>query len=71
MAIGPGTDTRLTKPTQTTVKVRMQARPDAFNGPIQCLLSTLREEGVRALWKGSVPALVRAEMRMDGSVGLY
>ena len=49
----------------------MQARPDAFNGPIQCLLSTLREEGVRALWKGSVPALVRAEMRMDGSVGLY
>lgn len=48
-----------TPPPPATVKVRMQARPDAFNGPIQCLLSTLREEGVRALWKGSVPALVR------------
>ncbi|GAB5029414.1 mitochondrial ornithine transporter 1-like isoform x1 [Nannochloropsis oceanica] len=43
-----------------TVKVRMQARPDAFMSPIQCFMTTFREEGLRALWKGSVPALVGA-----------
>lgn len=36
----------------------MQARPDAFKGVVQCLSSTLKQEGVSALWKGSVPALV-------------
>jgi len=41
-----------------TIKVRMQAKPEAFTGPIQCLRLSLKEEGVRALWKGSVPALV-------------
>lgn len=39
----------------------MQARPDAFNGVVQCLTATIREEGVAALWKGSVPALVSLE----------
>lgn len=43
-----------------TVKVRMQARPDAFMSPVQCFMTTFREEGLRALWKGSVPALVGA-----------
>jgi hypothetical protein len=40
-------------------QVRMQARPDAFQGPLQCLITTVKEEGLAALWKGSVPALVR------------
>lgn len=43
-----------------TVKVRMQARPEAFSSPMQCFITTFREEGLRALWKGSVPALVGA-----------
>lgn len=45
--------------THTKVKVRMQARPDAFNGPIQCMVKTMQDEGIKAFWKGSVPALVR------------
>jgi hypothetical protein len=38
----------------------MQARPDAFLGPVQCFIRTFSDEGLRALWKGSVPALVGA-----------
>ncbi|CAM9772657.1 unnamed protein product [Phaeothamnion confervicola] len=45
-----------------TIKVRMQARPDAFSGPWQCLRKTLAEEPVSALWKGSTPALSGAIM---------
>ncbi|CAM9582904.1 unnamed protein product [Scytosiphon promiscuus] len=40
-----------------TIKVRMQARPDAFSGMFQCLRKTLAEESVVSLWKGSTPAL--------------
>lgn len=45
-----------------TIKVRMQAQPEAFNGVFQCLRKTLAEEHVTALWKGSVPALSGAVM---------
>lgn len=45
-----------------TIKVRMQARPDAFSGVWQCLRKTLAEERVSALWKGSTPALSGAVM---------
>ncbi|CAM9498048.1 unnamed protein product [Discosporangium mesarthrocarpum] len=38
----------------------MQARPQAFSGPFQCLRKTLAEEHVTALWKGSTPALAGA-----------
>lgn len=40
-----------------TIKVRMQARPDAFSGMFQCLRRTLAEESIVSLWKGSTPAL--------------
>ncbi|CAN0183801.1 unnamed protein product [Ectocarpus sp. 12 AP-2014] len=40
-----------------TIKVRMQARPDAFSGTFQCLRRTLAEESITSLWKGSTPAL--------------
>ncbi|CAM9170752.1 unnamed protein product, partial [Hapterophycus canaliculatus] len=40
-----------------TIKVRMQARPDAFSGMFQCLRKTLAEESIVSLWKGSTPAL--------------
>ena len=40
-----------------TIKVRMQARPDAFSGMFQCLRRTLAEESITSLWKGSTPAL--------------
>ncbi|CAM9943297.1 unnamed protein product [Choristocarpus tenellus] len=45
-----------------TIKVRMQARPDAFSGPFQCLRKTLAEEHITSLWKGSTPALCGAVM---------
>lgn len=45
-----------------TIKVRMQARPEAFNGMIQCLRKTLAEERLSSLWKGSTPALSGAVM---------
>lgn len=45
-----------------TIKVRMQARPDAFSGVWQCLRRTLAEERITALWKGSTPALSGAVM---------
>lgn len=43
-----------------TIKVRMQARPDAFSGMFQCLRKTLAEESIFSLWKGSTPALTGA-----------
>lgn len=45
-----------------TIKVRMQARPGAFNGMFQCLRKTLAEESIYSLWKGSTPALSGAVM---------
>lgn len=40
-----------------TIKVRMQARPEAFSGAVQCLRTTLSQEGLCSLWKGATPAL--------------
>ncbi|KAH8551910.1 mitochondrial carrier domain-containing protein [Umbelopsis sp. PMI_123] len=44
-----------------TIKVRMQTSGSAdgrFKGPLDCLLTTVRKEGVRALYKGATPPLV-------------
>lgn len=38
-----------------TVKVRMQTNPSQFSGVFSSTLSILRNEGVTAFWKGSVP----------------
>ncbi|KAJ1539611.1 hypothetical protein HK405_012674, partial [Cladochytrium tenue] len=43
-----------------TVKIRMQTEGGhgRFKGPLDCLLTTLRREGFRALYKGATPPLL-------------
>lgn len=42
-----------------TIKVRLQTTEKAqFKGPLECLLKTVRHEGVRGLYKGATPPLV-------------
>ncbi|OAA58235.1 Mitochondrial carrier domain protein [Cordyceps fumosorosea ARSEF 2679] len=56
-----------------TVKVRLQTS-DRFKGPLECVLQTVRLEGVRGLYKGATPPLV-GWMFMDsvmlGSLSVY
>lgn len=58
-----------------TIKVRLQtSKTSQFRGPLDCLLQTVRNEGVRALYKGATPPLV-GWMVMDsvlmGSLTFY
>jgi solute carrier family 25 carnitine/acylcarnitine transporter 20/29 len=58
-----------------TIKVRLQtSSKDQFEGPLQCLMKTLRNEGVPGLYKGATPPLV-GWMVMDsimlGSLTFY
>ncbi|KAI8948416.1 carrier protein YMC2 [Xylaria longipes] len=58
-----------------TVKVRLQTTDSArFSGPLQCVVQTVRHEGVRGLYKGATPPLV-GWMFMDslmlGSLTIY
>lgn len=58
-----------------TIKVRLQTSSNSqFNGPMQCLLATLRKEGIAGLYKGATPPLV-GWMFMDsvtlGSLTFY
>ncbi|KAI0468096.1 carrier protein YMC2 [Xylaria cf. heliscus] len=58
-----------------TVKVRLQTTdPQRFSGPLQCVVQTVRHEGVRGLYKGATPPLV-GWMFMDslmlGSLTIY
>ncbi|KAI1081309.1 mitochondrial carrier [Whalleya microplaca] len=58
-----------------TVKVRLQTTDTTrFSGPLQCVVQTLRHEGVRGLYKGATPPLV-GWMFMDsvmlGSLTVY
>ncbi|RDW74397.1 putative mitochondrial carrier protein [Aspergillus mulundensis] len=58
-----------------TVKVRLQTSKDAhFKGPLDCVMQTVRKEGVAGLYKGATPPLV-GWMVMDsvmlGSLTLY
>ena len=42
-----------------TVKVRLQTSKDGhFKGPLDCVLRTVRVEGVSGLYKGATPPLV-------------
>jgi hypothetical protein len=43
-----------------TVKVRMQVQPGYFKSSIDCFIKTFQAEGIRTLWRGSVPALTGA-----------
>ncbi|OAA80272.1 Mitochondrial carrier domain protein [Akanthomyces lecanii RCEF 1005] len=56
-----------------TVKVRLQSS-DRFKGPLECVMQTIRLEGVRGLYKGATPPLV-GWMFMDsvmlGSLSVY
>jgi hypothetical protein len=38
----------------------MQVQPGEFKSAIQCFKSTFKGEGIRALWKGTIPALTGA-----------
>ncbi|MCJ1450563.1 hypothetical protein MMC28_000896 [Mycoblastus sanguinarius] len=58
-----------------TIKVRLQtSEKTQFKGPLDCLLQTVRKEGVRGLYKGATPPLV-GWMFMDsimlGSLTFY
>ncbi|KAJ4305652.1 hypothetical protein N0V90_001183 [Kalmusia sp. IMI 367209] len=58
-----------------TIKVRLQTTDKAhFRGPLDCLLQTLRNEGVKGVYKGATPPLV-GWMFMDsimlGSLSVY
>ncbi|KAL1840035.1 hypothetical protein VTJ49DRAFT_906 [Mycothermus thermophilus] len=58
-----------------TIKVRLQTTASTrFSGPLQCLAQTVRNEGLRALYKGATPPLV-GWMFMDsvmlGSLNVY
>ncbi|KAL7623259.1 hypothetical protein AAE478_006940 [Parahypoxylon ruwenzoriense] len=58
-----------------TVKVRLQTTDSTrFSGPLQCVVQTVRNEGVRGLYKGATPPLV-GWMFMDsvmlGSLTVY
>jgi solute carrier family 25 (mitochondrial carnitine/acylcarnitine transporter), member 20/29 len=58
-----------------TIKVRLQTSPSSqFRGPLQCLLQTVRNEGIAGLYKGATPPLV-GWMFMDsvmlGSLTFY
>ena len=58
-----------------TVKVRLQTTDvSRFDGPLQCLVQTVRHEGLRGLYKGATPPLV-GWMFMDsvmlGSLTVY
>lgn len=58
-----------------TIKVRMQTcAPGQFRGPLDCLLQTVRKEGVGAVYKGVTPPLVgwlAMDSVMLGSLTLY
>jgi len=42
-----------------TIKVRLQTtQKSQFQGPLDCVLQTVRNEGVRGLYKGATPPLV-------------
>lgn len=41
-----------------TTKVKMQTFPTMYRGFVHCFVSTLRQVGVRGLYKGTSPALV-------------
>jgi Mitochondrial carrier protein len=43
-----------------TVKTRLQTRPEAYRGVVDCFVVTTRREGVLSLWKGATPAVVSA-----------
>ncbi|THY36736.1 hypothetical protein D6C99_10097 [Aureobasidium pullulans] len=58
-----------------TIKVRLQTSTSSqFNGPLDCLMQTLRKEGPQGLYKGATPPLV-GWMFMDslmlGSLTFY
>lgn len=49
----------LTDASFDTIKVRLQTTEKAqFKGPLDCLLQTVRNEGVKGLYKGATPPLV-------------
>jgi solute carrier family 25 (mitochondrial carnitine/acylcarnitine transporter), member 20/29 len=58
-----------------TIKVRLQTSPKTqFTGPLDCLLQTLRKEGIAGIYKGATPPLLgwmASDSVMLGSLTIY
>lgn len=58
-----------------TIKVRLQTSQKAqFKGPIDCLLQTIKKEGVAGIYKGATPPLLgwmASDSVMLGSLAIY
>jgi solute carrier family 25 (mitochondrial carnitine/acylcarnitine transporter), member 20/29 len=58
-----------------TIKVRLQTSQKAqFRGPLDCLLQTIRKEGITAVYKGATPPLLgwmASDSIMLGSLTIY
>lgn len=54
-----------------TIKVRLQtSHPSQFSGPLDCVLKTLKNEGIYGAYKGATPPLV-GWMFMDALYARY
>ena len=60
----------LTLPIDVT-KTRLQLAAGKYKGAVDCVQSTVRKEGVAALWKGLEPALWRQATYGSMRYGLY
>lgn len=69
-AFAGGFATALTNPVEV-VKVRLQMNPNLRRGPIGELRRIVSEEGIRALWKGVGPAMVRAASMTASQLSTY
>ncbi len=58
-----------------TIKVRLQTSPASkFKGPLDCLLQTVRKEGIAGIYKGATPPLLgwmASDSVMLGSLTIY
>ena len=58
-----------------TIKVRLQtSQKSQFSGPIDCLLQTIRKEGIAGIYKGATPPLLgwmASDSVMLGSLTIY
>ena len=49
-----------------TIKVRLQTAPTSqFKGPLDCLLQTVRKEGINGMYKGATPPLVGCKSHLS------
>jgi len=71
-AAAGGTSVILTMP-QDTIKTRMQGEQAKalYNGTLDCIKQTIRKDGVRFLWTGTWPRLVRVSLDVGITFTIY